>query len=285
MSRAGQTYRELAALWYAAIGRIRIRLAQWVQVGEESSAGFRNRQQRTNFWDHAQSLALRARGQQVRQGGTSPVEARVRQRLVKALAVVDEHGTTGPRLIDDAGRLWGSVQSMLKMNLIPASPDGEALELACYALQLPMRNIRLLPPGKLGRTNLRERAEQSAELLITAMGKEIDDALLDRVTALILQLPNRAPTLPEARLLADAVNLDDIGVTGFVSRVIQLAIQGDGITQVIEGDEKRDQYGYWEARLKDGFHFEPIRQIARRRLERLRQVDRLLAEDLSGDMP
>ena len=49
-------------------------------------------------------------------------------------------------------------------------------------------------------------------------------------------------------------------MVGLVNRAIQLGRQGDGVKQVAEGNEKREQYGYWEARLKDGFHFEPVRK-------------------------
>jgi hypothetical protein len=213
------------------------------------------------------------------------VDAKVRQRLARALAVVDEHGTTGTRLLDDASRLFRRVQAFVNLGYLPADSDTEAIELAAYALQLPMRDSRLLPTGKLGRTNLRERVEQSAEILISTIGKDIEDDLLERVTRLLLQVPQRNPASNEAKLLADALNLDDFGVTGLVTRIIQLGIQGSGISQVVEAAEKREEYGYWEARLKDGFHFEPIRQLARRRLDRARQVHKLLSEELSGDVP
>src|SRR5205823_868693 len=95
-------------------------------------------------------------------GGSTPVDAKVRQRLLKALAVVDEHGTVGSRLVDDANRLWRRVESFLKMGLVGPDLDADSMELACFALQLPMRDRRLLPTGKLGRTNLRERVEQAA---------------------------------------------------------------------------------------------------------------------------
>ncbi|HEX8524294.1 MAG TPA: hypothetical protein VF669_18710 [Tepidisphaeraceae bacterium] len=214
-----------------------------------------------------------------------PVDAKVRQRLQKALAVVDVHGMVGSRLVDDAQRLFNRVQSFLALDLIPQDADSEAMEVACYALQLPMRDSKLLPTGKLGRTNLRDRVEQSAEILISTLSRDIEDELLERVTRLLLQLPQRSPAQPEARLLADALNLDDFGISGFVLRAIQLGLQGAGMTQVMESTEKRDEYGYWEARLKDGFHFEPVRQIARRRLERARQVHKLLREELDGDSP
>ena len=213
------------------------------------------------------------------------MDAKVRQRITKVLAVVDEHGTIGQRLIDDASRLFRRVEALIKLGLIPPDCDIDALELACYALQLPMRDSRLLPTGKFGRTNLRDRVEQAAEILISTLGKEIDETLLERVTRLLLHVPQRSPASAEAKLLSDALNLDDFGVAALLNRIIHLGLSGAGISQFMEAADKREDYGYWEARLKDGFHFEPIRQLARQRLDRARQVHKLLSEELSGDAP
>src|SRR5205814_2697008 len=136
----------------------------------------------------------------------------------------------------------------------------EALELASYALQLPMKHAKTAAVRKLARHNLRDRSEESAELLITSIKDDADEALLDRATRLLHEMTHRSPMLDEARLLADAVNLEDFGMIGFVDQSIALGCQGDGTTQMADGCEKREQYGYWEARLKDGFHFEPVRQ-------------------------
>ena len=43
--------------------------------------------------------------------------------------------------------------------------------------------------------------------------------------------------------------------------------------------------GYWDARLKDGFHFAAVRDIARRRLDHARQATALLKQELAEDQP
>ena len=205
---------------------------------------------------------------------------KLQQRLATVLGTVDEHHTRGPRLLDDAARLWRRVQRFLALKLIANDTDTDGLELACFALQLPMRDVKALPIGRLGRVNLRDRAEQAAELLVGTLGDEVEEELLDRTTRLLQEMSQRAPILDEARLLADAVNLDDFGVTGLILQIIQLSRQGHGVAQVREGCIKREQYGYWEARLKDGFHFPAVRQMAERRLTSARQACRWLGEEL-----
>jgi hypothetical protein len=228
------------------------------------------------------------------QGCAMPLEAKLRRRMQQLLSAVDDHDTKGPRLVDDAPRLWNRIQSFIVQGFAgkaspdqtgAAEPDAEALELACYALQLPQRQHKPPTAGKLGRTNLKDRAEQSAELLVSMVGDEIDEGLLDRTTRLLHEMPHRSPVPDEARLLADGVNLDDFGVTGLVMQIIQLARQGDGLLQFAEGMKKRDEYGYWEARLKDGFHFPQVRDMAKERVEHARQVAALLNEELNQDSP
>ncbi len=119
-------------------------------------------------------------------------------------------------------------------------------------------------------------------MLLAMASADADERLLDRGTRVLYEMPHRAPMLDEARVLADAVNLDDFGLTGLVSLCMQAGHDGEGIAQLADGLEKREQYGYWDARLKDGFHFEAVRQIARRRLESSRQVARMLKAEL-GD--
>jgi hypothetical protein len=212
------------------------------------------------------------------------MDGKLRRRLEKALSEVDEHGTTGPRLVDDAQRLWGRVRKFIDMNLIATEPDLEALELACYALQLPQRQTKLAS-SKLGRQNLKQRAEQAAELLVTMLAEEADEGLLDRATRLLHETPQRQPMIEEARLLADAVNLDDFGVSGLAVLMVQLAIQGGGAKQLVEAYEKREEYGYWDARLKEGFHFEVVRQMAVARLAAARSAAEALLAEIKEDQP
>src|SRR5687767_12356910 len=99
-----------------------------------------------------------------------PLDARLRERLEQELSVVDDHGTAGPRLLDDARRLWGRVRRFIAMGLVSIGSEGQesdALELACYAMLLPRRGRGGAPPaGRPARATLRDRAEEAAELLV-----------------------------------------------------------------------------------------------------------------------
>jgi hypothetical protein len=214
-----------------------------------------------------------------------PLDGELKRRLEHALSVVDDHGTRGTRLLDDARRFCARIRMLIARGVVPAETDSAAMEVACMALQLPIKATKTAS-GKPGRTTLRDRAEQAAEMLVGLAGQNGDEAvyeLIDQTTALLVQVHQRVPATDQAKLLADALNLEDFGVSGLIAQAIALARQGGGVLQVADGCEKREQYGYWEARLKDGFHFEQTRQIARKRLEQARKTATLLMAELKED--
>jgi hypothetical protein len=215
------------------------------------------------------------------------LEPRLEKLLHRLLMTVDEMGARGNRLLDDARRLWTRVQRFITLGMHQAEElDTEAIELACSALQLPLRHSRPPAPGRmLGQISLRERCEQAAELLLTHLSDPRDAALLERATRILRELPQRTPAAEESRLLADALNLDDFGVTGLFLQAMHLSRQHASVRQVADGYEKRRQYGYWEARLKDGFHFEPVREMARARLQHADRAAELLISELREDEP
>jgi hypothetical protein len=218
-----------------------------------------------------------------RTDATMSLQPILRKRLEQVLSTVDDHGSLGPRLKGDAARLWQRISKFISMNLIGPHVDADGLELACYAIQLPSRQVKPVTSGRLGRTNLRDRCEQSAELLVSLMANDVEESLLDRTTRLLHEIPHRTPVIDEAKLMADALNLDDFGLIGLVIQAVQLGIQGEGVSDLAIAAEKREEYGYWEARIKDGFHFEPIRAIAIKRLATSRKVAKMLADELKED--
>ena len=77
-------------------------------------------------------------------GSAMSLDAKLIARVMAALGVVDEHGTSGLRLVHDARRLWARAKHFLEMGLVPSSTiEMDAMELATYALQLPLRRAKM----------------------------------------------------------------------------------------------------------------------------------------------
>jgi hypothetical protein len=188
---------------------------------------------------------------------------------------------SGRRLLDNSSRLCATVRHLLTLGLIPTLPDAAALDLACSALQLTLRHSAPQQPRQA--MTLRDRAQSAAELLISSVEPTDADeqTLLDRVARLLQQLPQRSPTAPEARLLADAVNLEDFGVIGLFTLMASVALAGDGVSHLVEACATREHYGYWDARLAR-FHFEPVRRMAEQRLANARECCAMLRAELAA---
>lgn len=218
-------------------------------------------------------------------GSDMALEGELKSRLERALGVVEDHGARGTRLIDDAKRLAARVRRFIHQGWIPPETDSTALELACYALQLPLKGLRLVPTGRLGRPNLRDRTEQASEMLV-GLTSDLDEpvqAIVEQATELLLQVHQRNPESDAARLLADVLSLEDFGIIGLMNQAVTIALQGGGIATVADGCEKREQYGYWDARMRDGFHFDQARTIAKKRLDHARRAASLLMGELRED--
>lgn len=90
--------------------------------------------------------------------------------------------------------------------------------------------------------------------------------LLDRAVRAIRQSPDRSTTLVEARILADAVNLDEMSLFSLWPGIRRGAQEGKGVQSVLDHWHRRKEYQYWSSRIKEGFHFASCREIAVRRL-------------------
>src|SRR5258706_7610667 len=131
----------------------------------------------------------------------------------RLLTVVEAGGVRGLRLIEEGKRLCKRVCQFAHMKLTDNSLDEDALELACFALQLPARNIKLLTPGKMGQVSLKDRCEQAAELLISTAGDDVEAGLLVRATTILPAVPHRNSKIDEARMLAGLGEPDRVWIS------------------------------------------------------------------------
>lgn len=210
------------------------------------------------------------------------LDKHLEQLLQRALTPPGEAAARSSRLVDDAQRLCRRIRRFLALGLTPKALDLDALDLACYAIQLPLRQPKAAS-ARIGQFPLRERCEQAIELLVALLASHGDGALLENAAHILRELPRKAPAVEEARVLADALNLDDFGMTGLLLQAMHVFKTEGTVGQVADGFEKRELYGYWDARLKDGFHFDPVREMARQRIERARQAAMLLKAELAED--
>lgn len=211
---------------------------------------------------------------------------RLRSRLERALGQPAGHPgkarAAKPSLSRAAEELFRRALAIARMELGGVTVDRDSLETASLALHLPFGNPRAMKPSSMGVFSISDRCGQSAELLIS-LGE--DDDATERATRLLGECPRRATPLSEARVLSDALNLEDFGIAGLCRAAAMIVQPGGSLAGLADAFHKREQYGYWDARLKDGFHFASTRDIARSRLESARAGIKLLLGELQEELP
>ncbi len=105
---------------------------------------------------------------------------------------------------------------------------------------------------------------------------------VDTAAEAIRQCNDRYTTMTEAQIVAEAENLDEIGLTYVLRQFRQYQSEGRPLDQLMVNWSRQLEYHYWEARINDCLRFESVRALARRRLHGVEQFMTSLASDGEG---
>jgi hypothetical protein len=117
--------------------------------------------------------------------------------------------------------------------------------------------------------------EQGALLMVRSLAGLVPKESLELAARAVRGCRDRSTALIEAQVVAEADRLDEFGVVSLWSVIRRGAIDGKGVQSVLDTWRRKKEYQFWTARLNDSFRFEPVRELARQRLEKF---ERLLAE-------
>jgi len=119
--------------------------------------------------------------------------------------------------------------------------------------------------------------EYSAELAGDRLRGRVPGRQLARIQEIIRRAHDASIDLAEAKILSDADSLDDIGALGVWRDMRRYILEGRAVADTVRAWQQREQYGYWEARLREAFNLETARRLAERRLEAARRFKEQLA--------
>lgn len=114
-------------------------------------------------------------------------------------------------------------------------------------------------------TDLAQIARLSALVVTKQLDKVIDSKKIEKINNIITQSCEKTTRLNEAKVLSDAINLDDIGAVGVFNQVRAATLQKKSISELLSSYKKKADYGYWQARLNESFHFKNTANIANKR--------------------
>jgi hypothetical protein len=125
--------------------------------------------------------------------------------------------------------------------------------------------------------------ELGAAMLLEEAGPLLAGPTARLAADAIRQCNNRKTSLLEARLLAEAEALDEVGVTYVLRQFRQYQAEGRPLQQLADTWRRQQEYHYWEVRLNHSFSYETTRELARQRLAAVDAFMKALTRDVRGD--
>ena len=91
--------------------------------------------------------------------------------------------------------------------------------------------------------------------------------------------------MPEAMILSDAANLDDMGAVGLFNEFRKYASLGKGVADILKTWKRKLDYQYFQARLKESFRFKSVAKLAQKRHAEVENfMNQLQTENSAADL-
>jgi HD superfamily phosphodiesterase len=127
--------------------------------------------------------------------------------------------------------------------------------------------------------------EYSAELAGDRLQGKLPPRQLELVQDIIRHAHDPATAVGEATILSDADSLDDMGALGVWRDLRRSILEGRAVEDAVRVWQRREQYGYWEGRMRDAFRLQTARRLAESRLSAARAfMQQLSAERDASDL-
>ena len=125
--------------------------------------------------------------------------------------------------------------------------------------------------------------DRSASVVCEQLANILSLRQIEKVTQVITDWKQPQPDRPETMVLSDADNLEEFGLLGIFQLVRAAQAGGKSARQILESWNRQQEYHYWDARIKNAFHLETARKIARERLINMGRAFELLCREVSLD--
>ncbi len=129
------------------------------------------------------------------------------------------------------------------------------------------RTHNISPNLVLADTAKLDLTDHSTEVVSDKLNPIVSDQKITKINRIIAESSNRFTDFPEAMVLSDAKSLDDMGAIGILNEARSYICHGKSISELLQSWKRKIEYQYWQARLKEGFRFDTVRQLAAQRFE------------------
>jgi hypothetical protein len=125
----------------------------------------------------------------------------------------------------------------------------------------------------------------STQIVTDKLAGALAGQKIDKINKIIAESGNRFTNMPEAMILSDARNLDDMGAVGVFNEFRRYVTHGKGVADVLQTWKRKLDYQYFQARLKESFRFEAVRKLAEQRYAAVEYfMNQLKTENAAADI-
>ena len=117
--------------------------------------------------------------------------------------------------------------------------------------------------------------DQAADWIPRRLQGLLSDGTIKQVARIVRTCNERMPALLEARILAEAENLDQVGPQTVVLMVRRQIAEGRTLADMVQAWRRQEQYQFWPAWIKKCFRFPSAKALAE---ERWRAMGRFMAD-------
>ena len=111
----------------------------------------------------------------------------------------------------------------------------------------------------------------------------LDEAEVKVINSIITESYANYTVISEAMILSDARNLDDIGAIGIFNEFSRFAFDNKSFFDALQNWQKKVDYRYWQARIKESFRFDSVRKLAQKRLSTTEMFMEQLKIEVEGN--
>jgi hypothetical protein len=130
----------------------------------------------------------------------------------------------------------------------------------------------LKPWQVLARPTTGVQRETAATLMREHLQKLLAPEVLNAAVEAVRQSGDRYTDVAEARILAEAENVADMGVVSVLRQYRQYVAEGRPLSELLAKWQRLKEYQFWDARLNNSLRTETGRELAKKRLAAADQV-------------
>jgi len=192
----------------------------------------------------------------------------IEQLAKKLLTTKTQLGRPDNYLFDRANRLTASIEKICSFDEL--TTQNLSIDRFCLACAALFSDIHLTH-SKTAQSTLADADKtinfaKTAKLLAEHLAPHLSPARIEKINKIIAESYVSRTVMTEAKILSDARSLEDMGIIGILNDFRRQVLAGKSVSDVVGAWQKKNDYGYFQTRLNDDFHFDTVRDLAAARL-------------------